>query len=45
VTSEGVTESWTVTTAGTVRTATVTVTYPRAGGSSTLTFQTFIGCY
>jgi prepilin-type N-terminal cleavage/methylation domain-containing protein len=46
VTAQGVTESWTVTNAGTLRTATVTVTYPRgAGGTSTQTFQTVIGCY
>ena len=46
VTAQGVTESWTVIAAGTLRTATVTVTYPRgAGGTSTQTFQTVIGCY
>lgn len=45
VTAQGVTESWTVTTAGTLRTATVTVTYPHAGGTATQTFQTIIGCY
>jgi prepilin-type N-terminal cleavage/methylation domain-containing protein len=46
VTAQGVTESWTVVAAGTLRTATVTVTYPRgAGGISTQTFQTVIGCY
>jgi hypothetical protein len=45
VTSRGVTESWTVTNAGTLRTATVTVTYPRTGGIGTVTLQTEIGCY
>jgi prepilin-type N-terminal cleavage/methylation domain-containing protein len=45
VTARGVTESWTVANAGTTRTATVTVTYPRVGGTSTITLQTEIGCY
>ena len=45
VTGRGVTESWTVTNAGTLRTATVAVTYPRVGGTSTITLQTVIGCY
>jgi type II secretion system protein I len=45
VTSRGVTESWTVTNAGTLRTATVTVTYPRSNGVGTITLQTMIGCY
>lgn len=45
VTSRGVTESWTVTNAGTLRTATVTVTYPRTNGTGTITLQTVIGCY
>lgn len=44
-TSRGVTESWSVIGAGTMRTATVTVSYPRAGGTSTITLQTLIGCY
>jgi prepilin-type N-terminal cleavage/methylation domain-containing protein len=45
VTARGVTESWTVTNAGSIRTATVTVSYPRIGGTSTITLQTQIGCY
>jgi hypothetical protein len=34
-----------VTNAGSIRTATVTVSYPRIGGTSTITLQTQIGCY
>jgi type II secretion system protein I len=45
VTSRGITESWTVTNAGTLRTATVTVIYPRTDGTGTITLQTVIGCY
>ncbi|HET8624763.1 MAG TPA: prepilin-type N-terminal cleavage/methylation domain-containing protein [Gemmatimonadales bacterium] len=46
VSSRGVTESWNVDNAGTLRTATVTVTYPRgAYGTGTITLQTEIGCY
>jgi type IV pilus assembly protein PilV len=45
ITARGVTESWTVANAGITRTATVTVTYPRVGGTSTITLQTEIGCY
>jgi len=45
VTSRGVTETWNVTNAGTLRTATVTVTYPRTNGTGTITLQTSIGCY
>jgi prepilin-type N-terminal cleavage/methylation domain-containing protein len=45
VTSRGVTESWTIAGAGKERTATVTVSYPRQGGTSTITLSTIIGCY
>jgi prepilin-type N-terminal cleavage/methylation domain-containing protein len=45
ITERGVTESWTVNTVGTMSTATVTVSYPRRGGTSTITLQTLIGCY
>lgn len=47
VTERGVTESWTVVAGASpaMRTATVTVTYPRARGTSTITLQTQIGCY
>jgi prepilin-type N-terminal cleavage/methylation domain-containing protein len=47
VTSRGVTESWTITGVAPAkeRTAVVTVTYPRQGGTSTITLSTIIGCY
>lgn len=43
--TRGVTESWTITGANKERTATVTVSYPRQGGTSTITLSTIIGCY
>jgi prepilin-type N-terminal cleavage/methylation domain-containing protein len=44
-TVRSVVESWTVSGAGNSRTVTVTVTYPRTGGTSTFTLNTIVGCY
>lgn len=38
------TEGWTVTTNGTTRTLSASVTYPRAGGTSSVTISTIIRC-
>jgi prepilin-type N-terminal cleavage/methylation domain-containing protein len=44
-TVRSVVESWAVSGSGTSRTVTVTVAYPRQGGTSTFTLSTIVGCY